>query len=307
MKLQITYAGRWFIGLTALLAAVCAISSNNVIYLLESILIASMLVSLTAAYRAAGGLGLEIRRTPAICGTPAGDQIRISNRSGRSRFCVEVGEWRAGRFTAVAVVPYVAARGMTSVPSHRVFKERGRHEWDGLAVASCYPFGLFRMIRVKASPGERIIWPARAIADGKGQGESGKLTIFRAGTSVVEGEIRAMNPDDDWRSVVWTLSARGGDPVVRSRGAEQLDPAVILDLRGTQPGPELERKISAAASAFYASSSPGQAVDGTRGGTLLLIEDGGKRRFQGMILALDQLALIGRGPEGVAEPLKAAA
>lgn len=293
MRLQITYAGRWFFGLTALLAAVCAISSNNVIYLIESLLLASLLVSLVAAFRSAGWVAVECRRFPAICGMRSTDRLKITNRSNYSRFCLEIGEWRGGRFTPIAFVSRIPPRESVTVRSRRVFTQRGYHEWDGLAVASSYPFGLFRLIRSNLSSGKRVIWPARAVAGAEGLNDAGRLATFRAGTSVVEGEIRPMTPDDDWRSVVWTLSARGGDPVVRARGAEQVEPAVVLDLRGTKPGPELERKISEAASTFYAGHPLGQAPDVSGGGTLVLIDESGKRRIQGAALSLDQLAVVG--------------
>lgn len=297
MRLQITYAGRWYIGLSALLAGVCGISANNVVYLLESILVASLLVSLVAAYRASLGVTIEYRRHPAICGAQTTDQMRVTNRASVSRYCLELGEWAAGRFAPLAFVPRVPPRGAVLAPCRRVFAHRGRYEWRGVAVASSYPFGLFRLVRYIPAAGSRIVWPARALSAGLGTADAGNLSSLRAGTSVVEGEIRPMAPDDDWRSVVWTLSARGGDPVVRARGAEQEDPAVVVDLRGARRGPELERKISAAASLFYAAQPMAQAPDGARGGTLVLIDDGGRRRFEGAGPSLDQLALVAAPPE----------
>ena len=290
MKLRITYAGRWFLGLTSLLAGVCAISSNNVIYLIESILIATLFISIWVAARMTAGVSLEFRRAPAIAAEAARDQLRVGIRQGQMRYGIELGEWVQGKFVPLAFVPRVPLGGSVSVGTRRIFPARGPHTWDALAVASSYPFGFFQIIRLKGSGGHRLVWPARQRALGRGVDEQG-VTVPRAGTSLLEGEIRPMNPDDDVRAVVWTLSARGLGPLVRARGREHGEAAVILDLRTVDTAATGERRISAAASAFYGTSELLAGI----GGSLVILDARGRRTIQGAAEALDHLAELRSG------------
>jgi uncharacterized protein (DUF58 family) len=102
----------------------------------------------------------------------------------------------------------------------------------------------------------------------------------------MEGEVRPMNHDDDMRSVVWTLSARGEQLMVRMRATERSMTGLMLDLRA-EPGAGFERSVSELASLIYAApAADAESV------TLTLVGPGGRRTIHGRSRVLDLLATV---------------
>jgi uncharacterized protein (DUF58 family) len=283
-RLHVTASGKWYIALTIALGVVALVSANNVLYLIESLLLSGLILSGVLSERAISAVRVDLARRPAEAGSASRDRVRVTNERGFPLFCVEVGEWRAGRFVPLAYIPRLAPRATGTYESRQVFGARGRHRWDGLAVATSYPFGFARKFRVERGAGERLVWPARE----KGRGLEPESATARqgqlTGIEIADGEVRPYAPDDDCRLIVWPLSARGGEPLVRMHRSAEDSPDVILDAR-CAPGPEFERRVRAAAQPFY------RGGDSTSG-MLVVLEREGPRRFHGQRRALDALALI---------------
>jgi uncharacterized protein (DUF58 family) len=285
-RLQISASGGWYVALTVLLGVVALVSGNNVLYLIESLLLSGLILSGVLSERTVSGVSFEVLRRPAVARTPVQDQIRIVNRRRASVFCLEIGEYTQGEFIPLCFVPRLAPRETLIVPSRQVLPARGIHRWDGLALATRYPFGFAKKVALVPSPGQRIVWPASA-GDRPGQSRSDTVARTSGASDLEEGEIRAYTQDDDYRSIVWTLSAKGMDPVVRNRGSSSRRRDAVLDLR-MEPGDAFEEHVSRIAGALHA---PLRDSDEERGVSLTVQEWGGKRVIRGRARALNELAL----------------
>jgi uncharacterized protein (DUF58 family) len=286
-RLQLSIAGRWFVALTIALGVIAMGTGNNVIYLIESLLLSGLILSGVLSERGISAIEFDIQRQPAIAGTVSRDRVRARNRRRFTLFAIEIGEWSNGAFVPLAYIPKLGGGAEVIVPSRQHFEHRGSHRWEALAVATSYPFGLARKIRIIHSVGMRLVWPENAHGKRPVRQPSAEGAGARAGSDLADAEVRPWNQDDDSRMIVWTLSAKGSGPVVRVRKSEQPSPDVTLDLRARAgPDDEFERRVRASAQPFY------QLGDNIAGGTLTIVREGGeRRRFHGRTQALNQLAL----------------
>lgn len=287
-KLEVTIPGRWYLALTIALGVVALISANNVLYLIESLLLSGLIFSGILSERTLSAVRVDIQRLPASARGSSPDRIRIHNLKKFPVFCLEIGEWRKGEFTPLAYVPRLGPQSQVTLPSRQIFESRGLHRWEGFAIATSYPFGFARKLKLVPSGGERIIWPPR-LPSQRGKLHQALNPTDRStqwqGQDHSEGEIRDYTPDDDYRQILWTLSAKGTDPVVRTQSAREKNPEVQLDLRA-DPGESFERRVVQAAHHFYASDEAAQT------GTLILLEEAGRKRIQGKHRALNELAQV---------------
>jgi len=281
-RLEVTFAGYWYTALTIGLGVVALVSGNNVLYLIESLLLCGMIFSGVLSERSVAALEVEVQRVHALAGTQTHDVIRVRNRSKFSLFCIEVGEWRESGFACSAFIPRIEARAEIRILSKMEFHQRGIHRWEGLAIATSYPFGLARKVRILGGPGERLIWPEKTQANtpmlAAGEGASG-----RSGQEFSEGEVRPYTYEDDCRNIVWTLSEKGTGPMVRNRKSKQAQARVVLDLR-TEPGADFENEVIRVAQNFHRQQDDQ--------GSLIVIDHSGSRTFQGRVAALNQLAIV---------------
>lgn len=291
--------GFGYTGLCIAFGVIGLVSGNNVIYLLDSLLLAGMIFSGILSEREVSRARVEVIRGSACAGSITRDRVMVQNTGNAPLFCLEIREWSGRRSIPIAYVPRLGPRERIVVPSRQVIERRGIHRWDGLAVATAFPFGFARKIRLERDPGERVVWPGR-LPTGKGTADSrhrsaSQAVTARVGEEFTEGEARVMTPDDDCRGIIWTLSARGGPLLVRPRRSGGNEVEVTLDLRG-EPGVAFEDALARAAERFHLQGSP---EDQSMGGGLILIDHRGKRRFHGKVAALNQLALA--EPVGRAE------
>ncbi len=291
-KLEVTFAGYWFTVLTIALGVVALMTGNNVLYLIESLLLSSMVFSGVLSEKSVSALEIEFRRTYAIARTVTHDVVRVKNKSKFPLFCVEVGEWRDDGFVCTAFIPRIEPLSEIYVDSKMEFVHRGKHHWAGLAIATSYPFGLARKIRVLNGSGERLIWPERSSGKLNVQSAGEQGAAGRVGQDFSEGEVRAYTYEDDCRNIVWTLSEKGIGHMVRTQKSKQAQPRIVLDLR-VEAGPVFEAAVVQAAQAFhsiYDHIDQYRELDSE--GSLIVIDDTGSRAFQGKVSALNYLAIV---------------
>jgi hypothetical protein len=80
-------------------------SLNNVVYLMESLLISGLFMSIFLSVRAANAVSIEVRRKGICARGENHDRIQIVNRSRFPVFCLEVDEWHGGKPRRLAFVP----------------------------------------------------------------------------------------------------------------------------------------------------------------------------------------------------------
>lgn len=290
-RLRFSVSGRWYIGLTIALGVVALASGNNVLYLIESLILSGMILSGILSERQVSAIQFDVEMHPAIAGQLSQDRFRVRNTRRFPVFCVEIGEWKEGKFHHLSYIPKLSGKTSGIFPGNSVFGKRGIHEWQALAVATSYPFGLAQKIKIIPSAGSRLIWPERATelgslsAPAPGSGQS-----LRHGLFIADGEVRAMNHDDDSRMIVWTLSAKGTDPLVRIRRSESEDPQVVLDL--TLFTENFEEKVQQTALPFHQQI----LAHDFHGGVLTILRGQGKKKIHGAKQALDELATLTQPP-----------
>lgn len=295
--LHITNQGKWYVAFTIILGVAAISSGNNVLYLLESLLLGGMALSGVLSERSVSGVEVTWKRKPVIAGEKVLDRIQVRNRTRMPIFCLEIGEWRDDKFQARAFLPYLPAKGVEFLEVSQIYPARGEYRWEGVSTATLYPFGFAKKLRWNVEPGSRLVWPTRIKKGSSALGAGKKASdAFFAGSALrnqgyagerrgpgefAEGEIRPIQAGDDYRDVVWTLSLKRGEPVVRPRHQVEQGGEVVLDLR-QDAGPEFEKKISEAADTFYKLGD----------GVLTLIDHQGKRRVEGSRACLDTLACV---------------
>jgi uncharacterized protein (DUF58 family) len=289
-RLEVTASGRWYLGLTIALGVLALVTGNNVFFLIESLLLSGLIFSGILSERTVAAVHLIFRRGRAIAGQVTGDEIILQNKKNFPLFCIEIGEWVEGKFISFAFIPRLGAHQSLVVESRQVLKERGHHVWDGVCVGTSYPFGFARKIRIIWNEGKRIVWPARKTIGNKTSTDKIPQTSNRAGSEQSEGEVRVFNQDDDARLIVWTLSARGNELLVRQSRSNAESPHIKLDLTQALDPTELEKKVIQAAQPFHLEQ------DHSFEGTLVLIDGKSKTTVHGKDRALDQLALIRKKP-----------
>lgn len=295
-RLEVTLAGRWFLLLCVALGVTAMVSGNNVLYLVESLLLALLVVSGLLSEWVISRAEVSFVRKPAIAGRVVSDRIEVENRGWFPLLFLEIGEWRDKKFERTAWVPALGPRTRITVPSFQSFAERGRHDWEGYALATSFPFGFARKLRIEKEPGSRLVWPALAPpavrrANDENQAEQrARRPRKRRGETLepVDGEVRLKSPEEDARGVVWTLSARGTDLWVRKQELPPSNRQWSLDLR-TARGARFEAELCRVAGKFYKSSADG---------ALVMVGRNRRRRIDGRRRVLDELALAQAEGEG---------
>jgi uncharacterized protein (DUF58 family) len=285
-RLEISRSGKWYIALTIALGVTALASGNNAIYLMESLLLAGLILSGVLSERQVSAVRIEFRRLQARAGEPTEDWIIVRNESKKTLFCLEVGEWNRARFQSLAFFAKIRAGETVRARSSQIVARRGIYRWDGFAIATHYPFGFARKIKVVKIPGERVVWPApigiRRRRDTEPTGERGARNREM---DVVDGEIRKYDWTDDARLILANQSIRGAGAMVRNRRPVLKEPEVQLDLR-VVGGEPFEASVRTASAVFYRSETA----------DLVLVHAKGRKKVTGKQAALTALALA--VPEG---------
>lgn len=251
-KLQVTTAGFWYLAMTIGIGVVALLSGNNIIYLIESLLLSGLILSGVVSERAVSGVSVEFLPQPAISGEASADRIRITNHRRATLFCMEILLWEGKRYECIAKVPRLEPRASTVVTAQNLWGPRGQRKWTGYAVATGYPFGFARKLRLQEAPGDRLIWPERA-KESRARAFETQPDRARGEQQWLEGEVRAWSEDDDVRNVIWTVSSRSqdsGDWVSRPRSLDLPTVESVLDLAAL----DFERAVIRAAEPLYSVS-----------------------------------------------------
>jgi uncharacterized protein (DUF58 family) len=283
-KLRLTTAGKWYIALTIGLGVTAMLAENNVLYLIESLLLSGLILSGILSERTVYAIHVEVRRYPVAANQAAQDTLVVSNKKKFPIFCVEIGEWCDGKLITSAYIPYIGPLARVTTKSKQVYPKRGTQHWDGMAIATSYPLGLARKINVRFNSGKRTVWPEVIGRNNKARSMSSE-TAYRIGSTFSDGEIRTKTYEDDSRMIVWPLSAKGTDPVVRVRRNENRSAHLVLDLR-TSPGEDFEKAIQVIALPYHLLDANSEES------TLQVISAAGRTVIRGKKDILDYLAIV---------------
>jgi uncharacterized protein (DUF58 family) len=247
----------WWCLLAALGLGLTAVNSGaNLLYLLESMLLALVVVSgmlsetVLRQVRVSAVLPREI-----YAGRPALFGARVANAKRRlPSYSIDLEVLNASgagrRVKRTIHLPRVAARSQRVVMWEDTLPRRGRHRLPGLRITTRFPFGLFvKAGRIQANA-EVIVFPAlAAVAAAIDVPGGGGHPRPRRGRGQELHNLREMRPGDDPRLVHWRVSARTGVTITREMEAEATaDVRLVLEGRGSSDPAHLEGALSRAAS-----------------------------------------------------------
>lgn len=274
--LEVSAGGRWYLGFTLALGIAAIYSGNNIIYLLESLLLSALLLSGVLSELTISRVAVTRVTGNIHAGIPGEDVFQVENLGRLPLYCLELGEIRGKRREFTAFLLLLPGRAKVQVRSRQKISVRGRHRWDGVVVATSFPFGFARKLRIIHEPGSRLVWPH---PKDPGKLDQREVRAERGELEVVTGEVI---PTESWQDVAhvhWPISARAGILMSRPLRHSEMREEVWLDLR--DPSPAMEQAISSAAGALS-----------RRADTLVLVSKGERKRVEGAHRALNALALL---------------
>lgn len=289
-KLRVSKAGQWYIILTTALGVVSISSGNNVIYLIESLLLAGLILSGILSERMISSVDVDWHLGQGVAGEAFPDWIRVKNKGRWTLFCIEIGEWRDNEFVSIAFIPKLNPLESLQVASHQIAPHRGEYAIEAYAVATSYPFGFAQKLKIIDRPLRRVIWPSRdSPMKARYSPESGATGARRSRElETVEGEVRPYTYSDDARRTVAALSVKGLGPMVRVQRHQSQGEDVVLNLRGLSD-PEFEERIKQSARIFYLNQSQ-----------RLILVGRVRKKIEGQRQSLHALALARREEGGEA-------
>jgi uncharacterized protein (DUF58 family) len=243
------------------LVIVALVSSNNLVMLMASGLLAAWAVSSWLGRRNLAGVTVR-RVLPAEvhAGQPVRFVYELSAHGGLPRFDIAVREQGARRAVATCHVLVPGERAVVS--GSQVFRRRGHVRLRGLELRSGFPFRIVQRTVAFDAPDELWVFPDPA--DG-GHCQHGEMPgLGQPGRQPEQPrELREYRPGDRLRDVHWPTTARVGRPMVRVRDRAQTQP-VWVEVRETEAVP-WEVSIRRAAGAILDAASEGRPV-GLRAG-----------------------------------------
>ncbi len=259
-----TREGWWCLAVTVGLGLTAMNTGNNLLYLLESMVLALIIVSGVLSEQSVHGVRVTTVLPDAIhAGAPCTIGARVRNtKRRRPSFSLALDRPRTG-----ARLAYVARLGPGEerlVTWEETLPRRGRHRLTGVRLTTRFPFGLFVKASRATGAEEVVVYPRRVppppalLRQATGPGTA---PASRRGRGHDLHDLRAYRSGDDPRLIHWRVTARTGTLTVRELEAETAQDAYLV-LRGDGTGDpgRLEEALAEAAAVAVALLGHGARV-----------------------------------------------
>ncbi len=270
--LRPTRAGWVFFLLTLGVGLASLNTGNNLLYLVQSLLLAFLVLSGVMSESALRGIRLR-RRLPAELFAERASPIAIEIHNAQRRVpafavviedllgCDSEDSHSAGRVFALRVGP-----GATETRSYLLTPAaRGALDFAGFRVTTRFPFGLFSKAMRVEQPGAALVYPAldpfQAPPPVGARERRGETHGGSGGDSSESAGLRRYAPGDAFRRVHWRATLRRGELLVREPEHEQSAEHVVrLRTSAAEPGAGFEAAVRRAASEVVAQLATGRRV-----------------------------------------------
>lgn len=257
-----TRDGWWCLGAAIGLGFAAMNTSNNLLYLLASLLLALILVSGILSEQSMRRLRLRAVVPEEIhAGRPVLLGARVANGKRRLptySIALEGGNRRL-------YVQRLGAGEERLVTWETTFSARGRQRLPGVRVRTRFPFGLFVKAGRRVLDDEIVVFPAVHPLDPARRRRltaGGARSLHRRGRGHDLYNLREYRAGDDPRLIHWRSTAKAGTLVVRELTAETaVDTRILLVGDGTRDAGRLEAALSEAASLAVHLAGTGAAVE----------------------------------------------
>ena len=266
--IRITKVGAWFIAIALVVGVAAANTGNNALYLVEALLLATLVLSGIASRHNMRRLDVEVEAPLEVhAKTPFAVRFRLCNRD----------RWFARRLVVLglgrgpeALVAHIGRGGVAEGAVELLAQRRGRLILPWAHVHSLWPLGLFRKGARIGVDLEVLVFPEifpAAKGAARQAGRTGDRPSGRRGLGHELLGLRPFRPGDDRRAIHWKQSARTGDLILTERESESgrrlsivLDNAVG-DLADRRDSARFEHLVSEAATAADHSLGRGFEVE----------------------------------------------
>lgn len=230
-----TREGWWCLAVTVGLGLTAMNTGNNLLYLLESMVLALIVVSGALSEQSVRGVRVLARLPDEIyAGTPCTIGMRIRNtKTRRPSFSIALERPQTGE--RLAYVARLGAGEEQPVTFTETLPRRGRHQLRGVRVTTRFPFGLFVKASRPTCTDDVLVYPRRIPAPAvllRQAAGLGTAPARRRGRGHDLHDLRAYRTGDDPRFIHWRVTARTGTLTVRELEAETAQDAYVV-LRGT--------------------------------------------------------------------------
>ena len=262
--LRPTREGWWCLAVTLGLGVTAMNTGNNLLYLLESMVLALIVASGVLSEQSVRGVHVEpVLPEEIFAGTPCAIGARVRNTKTRlASFSIALE--RPGTAERLAYLTRLGPGEERLVAWEETLPRRGRHRLSGARPVTRFPFGLFvKAARAAAAP-EVIVYPRRVSpppALVRQAGGAGFASARRRGRGDELHELRAYRTGDDPRLIHWRVTARTGAMTVRELEAQTArDTCLVLRGDGRRDPERLEQALAEAAAAAGALMKQGARV-----------------------------------------------
>lgn len=247
VRYRITLAGLLFALAVTLVACGAFLTGNNLLFLLFSAMLASILISGFLSRLVLAGLEVELllpQHVAAREASPARLRIRNTKRWMPS-LSIELSGRRDPNSGTPPILletlyfPVVAGRSTVEMAAKVTFPYRGRHKENVFQLSTRFPFGFLRKTATVSLRRETTVYPALVPSPetiAALEAAAGELESKVRGTGLEFYSIRNYVPGDSARSVDWKSTAHTGELQVRefARG-QRREIEIYLDAQ-IQPG-----------------------------------------------------------------------
>lgn len=251
-----TREGWWCLAVTVGLGLTAVNTGNNLTYLLDSMVMAVIVVSGALSEQSLRG----VRVAPVLpdeiyAGGPCVVGARVRNGK-RRRASFSIALTRPGTDARLAYVSRLGPGEERLVTWEETLPRRGRHRLGGVRVTTRFPFGLFVKSARPTGGDEVLVYPRRVppppalLRQASGVGSA---PMRRRGLGHDLHDLRAYRTGDDRRLIHWRVTARTGTLTVRELEAETAQDAWLV-LRDDGHGDPERREQALAEAAAVASS-----------------------------------------------------
>lgn len=241
------------------------ITANNLLFLVFSAMLATLLVSGFLSRLMLSGLELELLLPEHVWArTAAPARIRLRNlKRITPSFSLELSGQRIGIsgeapiLTAPVYFPIIPGRTAVEASVDVTFPHRGRHKENVFLIATRFPFGFLRKTTTLELQRETIVYPALEAFPGAGnivdQAGAGEMEVAMRGMGQDFYRIRPYEPGDSARHIDWRASAHTGSPHVREFSRDEQGVVEIFLDRRTEAGKSREFELTVERCAYLVS------------------------------------------------------
>lgn len=249
--MKMTREGKRFVLATALIAVAAVNTGNNLIYLIFSLMLSFVLLSVVLLRINLSGISLDVSLDhPVFAGEQTFALFTVGNKKRlMPAYSIHIA---APGVTSPVYVVFIASRDAVQRQVKVMFGKRGLYSYGDFTVESGFPFILFEKSVTLQVSGEVLVYPAlmdveRLVPDMAGR--EGIGTAMTTGSGDEIHSLREFRYGDDWRKIHWKASAKTSEFMVKEYAMTDIRKITII-LDNLLPSEEVffEKNLSLAGS-----------------------------------------------------------